>query len=146
MGHDAVSDANTVSRVLTQYAPCACSPLLKVWRVSQPFSLYSNGPVWTTYTYDGSGRTLTVTAPDGASTNTTSYAGNSTTVTDPAGKWKTSTVDAFGNLTLVTEPNPAGGANWTTSYTYNVLSQLTQVTMPRPQGTQTRTFAYSGAG
>jgi len=144
-GHDSVSLANTVSRVVTQYAPCACSPLLKVWRVSQPYNPNSGSPVWTTYTYDGSGRTLTVTAPDGASTTTTSYAGNSTTVTDAAGKWKTKTVDAFGNLTLVTEPNPAGGANWTTSYTYSALNQITQVTMPRPQGTQTRTFAYTGA-
>ena len=59
-------------------------------------------PVWTTYTYDGSGRTLTVTAPDGASTTATSYAGNNTTATDAAGKWKTSTRDAFGNLTEVT--------------------------------------------
>ena len=88
---------------------------------------------------------LTVTAPDGASTTTTSYAGNSTTVTDAAGKWKTKTLDAFGNLTLVTEPNPAGGSNWTTSYQYNALSQLTQVSMTRPQGTQTRTFVYTGA-
>ena len=106
---------------------------------------FDTTPVWTTYTYDGSGRTLTATAPDGASTTTTGYAGNSTTVTDAAGKWKTSTRDAFGNLTLVTEPNPAGGANWTTSYTYSALNQLTHVTMPRPQGTQTRTFAYTGA-
>jgi YD repeat-containing protein len=114
-GHDAVSDANTVSRVVTQYAPCACSPLLKVSAVSQPYSPTSGSAVWTTYTYDGSGRTIYVTAPDGQSTTGTGYAGNSTTVTDPAGAWKTSTRDAFGNLTLVTEPDPAGGANWTTS-------------------------------
>jgi RHS repeat-associated protein len=31
------------------------------------------------------------------------------------------------------------------SYTYNALNQLTAVSMPRPQGTQTRTFAYTGA-
>ena len=148
-GHDSVSLANTVSRVATLYAPCACSPLLKVWAVTTPYNPNPNSgsPGWTTYTYDGSGRTIAVTliATEGASTTTTSYAGNSTTVTDPAGKWKTSTVDAFGNLTLVTEPNPAGGANWTTSYAYNNLSQLTQVSMTRPQGTQTRTFAYTGA-
>ena len=144
-GHDSVTLTNTVSRALTQYAPCACSPLLKVWRVSQPFNPNTGSPVWTTYTYDGSGRTTAVTAPDGASTTQTSYSGNNTTVTDAAGKWKTSTVDAFGNLTLVTEPNPAGGSNWTTSYTYSVLNQLTQVSMTRPQGTQTRTFSYTGA-
>jgi YD repeat-containing protein len=65
---------------------------------------------------DASGRTLTVTAPDGASTTQYAYQGNQTTVTDPAGspagKWKTNTTDAFGNLVSVTEPNPAGGANW----------------------------------
>jgi RHS repeat-associated protein len=38
-------------------------------------------------------------------------------VTDPAGKWKTSTVDAYGNVIQVTEPNPAGGT-FTTNYTY----------------------------
>ena len=58
----------------------------------------SDAYYWTTYTHDGSGRTLTVTAPDGASTTTYAYNGNSTTVTDPAGSQKTSTVDAFGNL------------------------------------------------
>jgi YD repeat-containing protein len=96
------------------------------------------------YTYDDSGRTTAVTAPDGASTTHTSYSGNNTTVTDPAGMWKTSTSDTFGNLTLMTEPNPAGGANWTASYTYSALNQLTQVSMTRPQGTQTRTFSYTG--
>ena len=33
-GHDGV----TVATVDTQYAPCACSPLGKVWRVSQPYA------------------------------------------------------------------------------------------------------------
>ena len=75
--------------------------------VSEPYAPGAT-PVWTTYAYDGSGRTLTVTAPDGSITSYT-YQGNSTTVTDPAGSWKTSTVDAYGNLILVTEPNPAGG-------------------------------------
>jgi uncharacterized protein RhaS with RHS repeats len=67
---------------------------------------------------------LSVTPPDNGSATQYAYQGNSTTVTDQAGKWKTSTVDAFGNATLVTEPNPAGGANLTTSYTYSALNQL----------------------
>src|ERR1035437_449319 len=58
-----------VSQVDTQYAPCACSPLGKMWRVSMPYAP-SGAPIWTTYTYDGSGRTLTVTAPDGSVTRT----------------------------------------------------------------------------
>ena len=100
-------------------------------------------PVWTEHVYDASGRTLSVTAPDGSVT-TYSYQGNTTTITDPAGKWKAFTTDAFGNLVLVTEPNPAGGANLTTSYTYTPLNQLASVSMPRGEGAQTRTFTWSG--
>jgi len=54
-------------------------------------------------------------------------------------------VDVFGNLVLVIEPNPAGGSDFLTSYSYSPLNQLTQVSMSRPEGTQTRTFAYTGA-
>jgi len=64
----------------TQYAPCACSPLGKLWRVSLPYAP-GVSPLWTTYVYDGSGRTVSVTSPDG-SVSTTQYL---TTVTDPAG-------------------------------------------------------------
>ena len=46
-----------------------------------------------------------MTQPDGASTTTYVYSGNQTTVTDPAGKWKTFTTDVQGNLTTVTEPD-----------------------------------------
>ena len=45
-----------------------------------------------------------------------------------AGKWKTSTVDAYGNVFVVTEPNPAGGI-FTTSYTYTPANQLTGVSI-----------------
>src|SRR5580704_14012071 len=102
--------------------------------VSQP---YAPGtlPVWTTYTYDSSGRTLTTTAPDGSSVTRYTYHGNQTTVTDPAGKWKTFTSDAMGNLITVAEPNPSLGTD-TTSYTYNAANQLLTVSMPRSGGTQ----------
>jgi YD repeat-containing protein len=126
----------------TEYAACACSPTGKLKRVSRPYA--PGDPVyWTTYTYDGLGRTLSVVAPDGASTTAYAYQGNRTTVTDPAGKWKTFTNDAFGNLVQVTEPNPAGG-NLETYYTYDGLNNLTQVSMPRGGYTQTRTFVYNG--
>ena len=39
------------------------------------------------------------------------------------GKWKTFESDALGNLTKVTEQNPAGGANLETTHTYSELSQ-----------------------
>ena len=41
--------------------------------------------------HDGLGRVVSVLAPDNASTATYTYADNLTTVTDPAGKWKTFT-------------------------------------------------------
>jgi YD repeat-containing protein len=135
--------STVVSTVQTQYAPCACSPLGKVSAVSQPYA--PNATVyWTTYTYDGSGRTLTVTAPDGASATSYIYTGNSTKVTDPAGSWKTSTVDAYGNLILVTEPNPAGGT-FATTYTYTPVNQLTIVSIVRGNVTETRTYVYNGS-
>jgi RHS repeat-associated protein len=51
-------------------------------------------------------------------------------------------MDAMGNLTQVNEPNPAGGADYITTYTYDVLNHLVGVSMPRPTGTQTRTWVY----
>jgi RHS repeat-associated protein len=100
------------------------------------------------------GRTLTVTAPDGSVTRTEyltaygSYTGNLVRVTDAAGKWKIQQTDALGQLVRVIEPNPAGGADWITNYTYDALGHLTGVSMPRSNGTgsytQTRSFVYTG--
>ncbi len=88
------------------------------------------------------GRTVSVSLPDSSGTITYGYQGNVTTVTDPAGKWKKFTTDVFGNLTQVNEPNPAGGADYVTTYSYNLHNQLTGVSMPRGGVTQTRTFVY----
>jgi RHS repeat-associated protein len=135
------------SEVDTVYAPCACSPLAKLQKTSQPYAP-GGTPVWTTYTYDGIGRTLTVTQPDGASTTTYSYSGNQTTVTDPAGNWKTLTTDVLGNLIAVVEPDPANqpGGTLTTTYTYDWMNHVTGVTMTRAGTTQTRSFVYDNAG
>jgi RHS repeat-associated protein len=131
----------TYSIVDSEYAACACSPLGKRKRVSQPYA--PGGTVyWTTYTFDALGRTLTVTQPDNSGTTTYVYEGNTVKITDPAGKWKKFTYDAFGNLVQVTEPRPGGGADYETYYAYNVRDQLTTVTMPRDGATQTRTFVY----
>jgi len=133
--------STTVSTVDTVYDSCACSPVGKMKKVSQPYA--PGGTVyWTVYNYDALGRTVSVVLPDGASTTTYAYSGNTTTITDPAGKWKKQTVDVFGNIKQVNEPNPAGGADYVTTYTYDMLNHLTQVSMPRPTGTQTRTFVY----
>jgi YD repeat-containing protein len=73
------------------------------------------------------------------------YKGNTTKVTDGAGKWKKFTHDAMGNLVQVNEPDPAGGADYITSYSYDGMNHLTQVSMPRHGMQQTRTFVWNGA-
>ncbi|MCC7496339.1 MAG: hypothetical protein IT160_02100 [Bryobacterales bacterium] len=134
--------ATTKSVVDTEYAPCACSPMGKMKRVSMPHAAGAT-PVWTTYNYDVMGRTVSVTAPDGSVTSYV-YQGNTLTVTDAAGKWKKYTHDAFGNLARVVEPKDAGN-QYTTTYTYNAFNKLTGVSMPRNGVTQTRSFVYDAA-
>jgi YD repeat-containing protein len=98
-------NGTTLSQAETVYDSCGCSPLGKMVKQAMPHAVGVT-PVWTTYTYDGIGRTLSVQLPDGASTTTYVYQGNTVTVTDPAGKWKKFSVDALGNLTQVIEPDP----------------------------------------
>jgi RHS repeat-associated protein len=106
-------------------------------------------PVYKVNTYDAIGRTLTTVLPDGASTTSYLYQGNTVTVTDPAGKWKQYTTDVFGELTQVLEPspNPTTEPNHVTTYSYDVLGHLIQAQMPRTINgtvvTQTRTWTYS---
>ena len=132
----------------TTYAPCACSPLAKIQKTSQPYAYGSSASAWTTYTYDGLGRPLTVQQPDGASTTTYAYLGNQTTVTDPAGKWKQFTTDVSGNLVTVTEPDPANppSGTLTTTYTYDWMNHVSGVSMTRAGTTQTRSFVHDNAG
>ena len=73
-------------------------------------------------------------------TSTISYTGPSHTVTDPAGKVRTLTMDALGRLVKVVEA--PSSENYTTSYTYSGQNNLTSVT----QGSQTRTFVYDPLG
>ena len=138
-GHDGVA----VTNVDTQYGPCGCSPLGKMTKTSLP---YAPGATvyWTTNTYDGSGRTLTQTKPDGSVT-TTSYTGNAVTVTDPAGKWKTYYSDMAGGLTTVVEPNPGNATNPVTYYYLNGAGQITQVSVQRNGVAQNRYFTWSGS-
>ncbi len=135
--------STVVSVIDTQYDPCACSPMGKVSRASMPHAPGAT-QYWTVNTYDALGRTISVLSPDGSSTKTYAYAGNTATVTDEAGKWKKYSMDAMGNLLQVTEPDPANPttATYVTNYGYDVLSHLISVNMPRPSGTQTRTFNY----
>ena len=130
----------TVSEVDTVYVFCGCSPLGKMGQQSAPY-VPGQAVYWTTYSYDGRGRATQMELPDGSITHY-SYSSNTVTVNDPAGITKTFTMDAFGNLTQVQEPDPALGTV-STNYTYDMLSHLIQVSMPRGSNTQTRTFNYT---
>ncbi len=159
---DTTDYSTSKSIVDTQYGPCACSPMGKMVAVSQPYKT-GETPVFTRYYYDAVGRTTKITAPGGLSNTTLDYQGNTTRVTDAAGKWKTTTRDVQGNTVLVTEPDPGSQASSTrcdtrplppiaggtgalqTCYTYDTLEHLTNVTMPRSTATQTRPFTFDPA-
>ncbi|HZT59980.1 MAG TPA: hypothetical protein VFA21_15325, partial [Pyrinomonadaceae bacterium] len=110
------------------------------YRAAEGAALFSTDK-WAETAYDALGRVTTVTTkPDGAFV-TTSYSGNSVTVTDQhdtssAGHSRKSVTDALDRLTSVYE-DPSN-LNYLTNYTYDVLGNLRTVT----QGTQTRTFVY----
>lgn len=91
---------------------------------------------YATYGYDGLSRVTQVTQPDGSILQS-SYAGNSTTVTDEAGKKRTTVTDAVGRLTQVFEDPSV--LNYETDYLYDALDDLTSVTQ---SSSRQRTFAY----
>jgi len=76
-----------------------------------------------------------VTTPDGA-VATTSYSGNTTTITDQNGKMKVVTSDGLGHISQVAE-DPKG-LNMVTSYGWSAAGNMTTVT----QGTQQRSFTF----
>jgi YD repeat-containing protein len=108
----------------------------RVAKTSNPFRPYLNETaVWTTATFDALSRVTSVTTPDNAAV-TTSYSGNTVTLTDQAGKSRKSVTDALGRLVDIYEdPN---ALNYQTSYLYDALNNLVRVT----QGTQQRFFMY----
>jgi RHS repeat-associated protein len=133
--------------------------LAQVWTRSNPHRLGSSSTDGTTtYYYDGLGRVCLVVPPDGTqpagstcpSTRPTgdvltSYSNNCTTVTDEAGKARTSCSDGLGRLTAVFE-DPST-LNYETDYTYDALNNL--LTVNQKGGTtgstqwRSRTFTYN---
>jgi RHS repeat-associated protein len=116
--------------------------LNRPFKTSNPFRPWkSETPVWTTQAFDALGRVTSVMTPDNAVVSTT-YSGNTVTVTDAAGKSRKSATDALGRLIEVYEdPTVPGGPtelNFQTTYAYDVLDNLVKVT----QGTQQRFFMY----
>ncbi|HEX8163947.1 MAG TPA: RHS repeat-associated core domain-containing protein [Pyrinomonadaceae bacterium] len=129
---------NPYIRVDTQY-----DALGRAWRVSNPYrSAGCGAPTnppgrWTTTAYDALSRVKTVTTPDGAAANT-SYSGNQVTVTDQAGKVRSSVSDALGRLASVTEAPGVTGYGFVTNYAYDAMGNLRRV----DQGGQLRFFMY----
>ena len=105
-----------VSKVKTEYTPCACSSIGKVLRVSMPYAANASPLHWTTYDYDAMGRTLRVTPPGNAGSTTYEYGGTTVKTIDPKGKWKKFENDALGHLVRVREPRPGGGPDFETLY------------------------------
>ena len=106
----------------------------------------------TTHTYyDVLGRTTSTVMPDGYSV-TSSYSGNSQTVTDELGHSKQYTYDVFNRLVKVMEPDANGTLAYETDYQYNALDELTQVDQwggaygAGSPGDRKRAFAYDSLG
>jgi RHS repeat-associated protein len=101
---------------------------------------------YTDTAYDALGRVTTITTSDTAVV-ATKYSGNTTTVTDQAGKKRRSITDGLGRLIRVDEPDLNGNLDnaanppqplQPTNYSYDALGNLIQVN----QGGQQRSFTY----
>jgi RHS repeat-associated protein len=113
----------------------------RAYKASNPFRPWqSEVALWTTSAFDALGRVTSVTTPDSAVVST-SYSGNTVTVTDQTGKARKSVTDGLGRLIQVYEDPSSlnySGLNYLTSYNYDTLNDLITVN----QGSQTRTFVY----
>ncbi len=101
----------------------------------------------TCYTYDVLNRVLKTTNPDN-STKTSSYNGETITVTDENSHQRQMTVDGLGRIVEVLEPNAAGTLSWETDYTWTGLNELHTVTQKGDgsSGPRVRTFNYDAMG
>lgn len=130
------SSNNTYAILQTQY-----DSMSRAYRSSNP---YTSAPsYWTQIAFDPLGRPTSVLLPDNSATTYT-YAANTVTITDPAGKQRKTQSDGLGRLAEVLEPDGNGNLNQQTSYAYNVLDALTMVT--GAGSTQTRTYGYDHMG
>jgi RHS repeat-associated protein len=132
-----ISDGTTTySIVATQY-----DPLGRGYMTSNPYT--TSALYWTKTQFDALGRP-TISLLQDSSAMTFSYATNTATITDPAGKARKSVADGLGRMTSVYEPDPTNGNSLTvqTSYAYNILDQLTSVSA----SPQTRTYVYDDLG
>lgn len=92
----------------------------------------------TNYSYDGSGRLLSVTDPMGLITTLTYSGEKLQKITDPAGRQTQFQYDSSGNLVQITNPDGTFVA-----YAYDSKQHITQATDERGNST---TYAYDFAG
>jgi len=132
----------------------------RVYSVTNPYRSGSSPTDGTEYyAYDGLGRKIQVTKPDGSiehvyfgaavsssggrSSQLCSGIGYPVLTTDEASKLRQAWTDGFGRLIEVDEPDPSTGSLTSgsyagTCYAYDLNNNLTGVT----QGSQTRSFSY----
>jgi RHS repeat-associated protein len=92
--------------------------------------------------YDALGRVTLVTLTD-SQILTTTYSGNSVTMTDQVNRKSKRENDGLGRLVKVTEQDTStGNLTWETTYSYNLLDKLTEVN----QGNQSRLFKHDALG
>jgi RHS repeat-associated protein len=101
----------------------------------------------TCYTYDVLNRVLKTTNPDN-STKTSSYNGETITLTDENSHQRQMTVDGLGRIVEVLEPNATGTLSWETDYTWTGLNELYTVSQKGDgsSGPRVRTFNYDTMG
>jgi RHS repeat-associated protein len=109
-------DGSTI-RVAKQYDSFG-----RVLKQSRPYFAASGTPQWTTYAYDGLGRVVTTTLPDG-STSQAAYHGLVTTGTNGLNQTRTVTKDSQGQTVSVID-----AASKTTSYAYDPFGKLIKTT------------------
>jgi len=116
----------------------------RVTTISNPFSC-SGSPVNTQYQYDALSRVTKVIPTDGTSSSNNTqylYAGNSTTVTDPAGKQRQYYSDALGRLIQVSEPGWGNATPGTGSVTIAGSEQKQCNEPPPPPPAQCTDYSY----
>lgn len=122
----------------------------QVYSVTNAHASSSSSTDGTTYyTYDELGRALSVQLPGGQSTTDT-YSLNMVISTDALTHQRQRTVDVFGNIASVLEPDASGNLVWQTAYQRDDLGSLKEIDqmggVSDTSQWRTRTFNYDGLG
>lgn len=123
-----VTTYDALGRTYQAYNPTRCNPP----------TTNCGESTWgkTTFRYDALSRPTSVTEQDG-SVASASYSGNTTTLTDEAGKKRQLQFDALGRTSQITED--PGGLGYVTTYGFDALNNLSSVLQ---NGSRNRTFTY----